>query len=68
MAQNQNQWAIEKAIITIAPSPPKKEASMYEPSSVDHLNAEVDTLFQKFNELSVSVVTPALVLPPCEVC
>jgi len=28
----------------------------------------VDTLFQNFDKLSVSVVTPAPILPPCEVC
>jgi hypothetical protein len=68
MTQNHYQWASEKAITVVAPSPSKKEAGMYEASSLDHLNAMVDTLFQKFDELSVSVVTPAFVLPPCEVC
>ena len=28
----------------------------------------MDTLFQNFDKLSVSVVTPAPILPPCEVC
>ena len=41
---------------------------MYEVSTLDHLSAKVDTLFQKFDKLSVSVVTPAPVSPPCEVC
>jgi len=41
---------------------------MYDVSALDHLNGKVDTLFQKFDKLSVSVVTPALVSPPCEVC
>jgi len=41
---------------------------MYEVSTLDHLSAKVDTLFQKFDKLSVSVVTPAPVSPPSEVC
>ncbi len=41
---------------------------MYEVSSFDHLSAKVDTLFQKFDKLSVSVITLAPVSPPCEVC
>jgi len=41
---------------------------MFEASSFDHLNAKVDPLFQKLYNLSVSVVTPAPVSPPCEVC
>ena len=41
---------------------------MYEASALDHLNAKVDTLFQKIDKLSVSVVTPPPVSPPCEVC
>jgi len=41
---------------------------MYEVSALDHLNAKVDALFQIFDKLTISVVTPAPVLPPCEVC
>jgi len=41
---------------------------MYEVSALDHLNAKVDVLFQKFDKLTGSAVTPALVLLPCEVC
>jgi len=41
---------------------------MYEASALDHLSAKVDTFFQKFDKLSVSVVTPSPVSPPCEVC
>jgi len=41
-----------------------KNGQVKEPS---HLNAEVDTLLQKFDKLTVSAVTPAPVLPPCEV-
>jgi len=41
---------------------------MYEVSTLDHISAKVDTLFKKFDKLSVSVVTLAPVSPPCEVC
>jgi len=41
---------------------------MYKVFALDHLNAKVDALFQKFDKLSVSVVTSAPVLPPCEIC
>ena len=37
-------------------------------STLDHLSAKVDTLFQKIDKLNVSVVTPTPVSPPCEVC
>ena len=67
VAQNHYQWTSERAI-NVAPSPSKKDAGKYEASALDHLNAKVDTLFQKFDKLSVSVVTPTLVSPPCEVC
>jgi hypothetical protein len=56
MAQNHYQWTNERAITAIAPSPSKKEAGMYEISALDHFNAKVDTLFQNFDKLSVSVV------------
>jgi hypothetical protein len=68
MAQNHYQWTSERAITAVAPSPFRKEAGMYEVSALDYLNAKADTLFQKFDKLSVSVVTPAPVSPPCEVC
>ncbi|KEH29552.1 hypothetical protein MTR_4g045643 [Medicago truncatula] len=41
---------------------------MYQVSTLDHLSTKVDTLLQKFDKLTVSVVTPALVSPPCEFC
>ena len=41
---------------------------MYEVSSLDHLSAKVDALFQKFDKMSVSAVTPSPVSSPCEVC
>ena len=42
MAQNQYQWTNERAIT--ASSPSKKEAGMYEVSTLDHLAAKVDAL------------------------
>ena len=41
---------------------------MHEISSLDHLAAKVDALTQKFDKMNTSVVTPALVSPPCKVC
>jgi len=42
MAQNHYQWTNERAIT--ASSPSKKEAGMYEVSTLDHLAAKVDAL------------------------
>jgi len=61
-------YALIEDITAITPPPSKKEAGMYEVSILDHLSAKVDTLFKKFDKLSVSVVTPAPISPPCEVC
>jgi len=66
MAQNHYQWTNERAIT--ASSPSKKEAGIDEISSLDHLAAKVDALTLKFDKMNVSVVTPALVSPPCEIC
>jgi len=66
MAQNHYQWTSERVIT--ASSPSKKEAGMYEISSLDHLAVKVDALTQKFDKMNISVVTPAPVSPPCEVC
>jgi len=66
MTQNHYQWTSERDIT--ASSPSKKEADMYEISSLDHLAAKVDTLTQNFDIMNISVVTPAPVSPPCEVC
>lgn len=68
MTQNHYQWTTEKAITVVAPFPFKKEAGMYEVSALDHLDAKVDALFQKFDKLSVSTVTPSSIMPPCEIC
>jgi len=68
MAQNHYQWTSERAITVVIHSPSKKEAGMHEVSTLDHLSVKVDTHFKKFDKLSVSVVTPAPVSPPCEVC
>jgi len=66
MAQNHYEWTSERVIT--ASSPSKKEAGMYEISSLDHLAAKVDALTQKFDKMNTSAVTPAPVSPPCEVC
>ena len=66
MAQNHYQWTSERVITTSSPS--KKETGMYEISSLDHLAAKVDALKQKFDKMKTSVVTPAPVSPPCEIC
>jgi len=55
MAQNHYQWTNERAITTSSPS--KKEAGMYEISSLDHLAAKVDALTQKIGKMNTSVVT-----------
>jgi len=68
LAQNHYQWTSEKTVTVVAPPPSKKEAGMYKVSTLDHLSTKVDTLFQKFDKLSICVVTPALVSPPCEFC
>ena len=68
MTQNHYQWTSERDITTVAPPPSKKEAGMYEVSTLDHLSAKVNKLFQKFDKLSISDVTPTPVSPPCEVC
>jgi len=49
MAQNHYQWTSERVVAAVAPPPSKKEASMYEVFTLDHLSAKVDTLFQKFD-------------------
>jgi len=66
MAQNHYQWTSERVIT--ASSPSKREAGMYDISSLDHLAAKVDTLTQKFDKMNTSVATPAPVSSPCEVC
>ncbi|KEH19623.1 hypothetical protein MTR_8g465210 [Medicago truncatula] len=66
MTQNHYQWTSERVITTSSPS--KKEAGMYEISSLDHIAVKVDALTQKFDKMNNSVVTHAPVSPPCEVC
>jgi len=66
MTQNHYQWTSERDIT--ASSPSKKEADMYEISSLNHLAAKVDALTQKIDKMNTSVVTPTPVSPPCEVC
>jgi len=66
MAQNHYQWTNERAITSSSPS--KKEAGMYEISTLDHLAAKVDALTQKFDKMNTNVITPAPVSPTCEFC
>jgi len=66
MAQNHYQRTSERDIT--ASSPSKKEAGMYEISSLDHLAAKFDALTQKFDKMNTCVVTPSPVSPPCQVC
>jgi len=60
-AQNHYQWTNERVIT--ASSPSKKEADMYEISSLDHLAAKVDALTLKFDKMNTSVVTLPLFHP-----
>jgi len=41
---------------------------MYEVSPLDHIVAKVDALTQKFEKMSINVVSPSSILPPCEIC
>ena len=66
MAQNHYQWTNERAITASTPS--KKELGMYKVSNLDHLADKVGALTQKIEKMNVSVVTPASVSPPCEIC
>jgi len=66
MAQNHYQWTNERAIT--ASSPSKKEAGMYEISTIDHLAAKVDALAKKLEKINVSAVTPTNASPPWEIC
>jgi len=66
MAQNHYKWTNERTITIFSPS--KKEASMNENSSFDHLSAKVDALTQKFDRMNISAVTPAPISPPCKIC
>src|SRR4030065_1168930 len=72
MAQNHYQWTSERATTAATPTPPKKEAGMYEVSPIDHLAAKLDALTQKFEKLNVSAGSPSSstssVAPPCEIC
>ena len=56
MAKNHYQWTNDRVIT--ASSPSKKEAGMYEVSTLDHLAAKVDAFDQKFEKMNVSTVTP----------
>jgi len=64
MALKLYQWTDERAIIDSSAS--KEEACMNKISSLDHLSVKVDALFQKFDKINVSVITP--ISPPCGAC
>ncbi|XP_050875982.1 uncharacterized protein LOC127079642 [Lathyrus oleraceus] len=65
MAQNHYQWGSERTSIL---KPPVK-GGMYEISSLDHVNAKVDALTQKIENLTITLVaTVAVVAPNCEIC
>ncbi|XP_050893343.1 uncharacterized protein LOC127099416 [Lathyrus oleraceus] len=64
MAQNQYQWGRER---TSVEKPPTK-CGMYELSSLDHINAKVDALTQKIDNLTITpAATMAAVAPNCEI-
>lgn len=61
MAQNLYQWVSKHALIEKAP---RKEGS-YEVSDLDHINAEVDSLFQKYDNAILKFISPAS--PTCKI-
>ncbi|KAK2393252.1 hypothetical protein QL285_055218 [Trifolium repens] len=65
MAQNHYQWGSERT--PVEKTQPK--GGMYEVSSFDHMNAKVDALTQKIDNLTVNpAATVAAVTPNCEIC
>ena len=65
MAQNHYQWGSERAAVE---KPPTK-GGMYEISSLDQVNAKVDALTQKIENLTLTpAATVAAVTPDCEIC
>jgi len=66
MAQNHYQWTDERA--TVVSSPSKKEAGIYEISSLDHLVVKVDALSLKFDKMNVIAITPTSISSPCGAC
>ena len=65
MAQNHYQWGSERA--QVEKTQPK--AGMYEVSNLDHMNARVDALYHKLDNLSLAPpATAAVVAQNCEIC
>src|SRR4051812_11480585 len=65
MAQNHYQWGGEQAALEKA----QTKGGMYEISGIDRVNAKVDALTQKIENLTVTPsATAAAVIPNCEIC
>lgn len=65
MAQNHYQWGSERAQVEKAQPKP----GMYEVSNLDHMNARVDALYHKLDNMTlVPPATAAAVTPNCEIC
>jgi hypothetical protein len=65
MAHNHYQWGSKRTSIE---KPPTK-GGMYELSSLDHVNAKVDALTQKIDNLTITpATTVAAVAPNYEIC
>ncbi|MCH87321.1 hypothetical protein A2U01_0008188, partial [Trifolium medium] len=65
MAQNHYQWGSERT--PVEKSQPK--GGMYVVSSLDHMNAKVEALTQKLDNLTVNpAATIVVVTPNCEIC
>ncbi|XP_058759534.1 uncharacterized protein LOC131632822 [Vicia villosa] len=70
MAQNHYQWGSERAPSErISGEKSSAKSGMYEISSLDRVNAKVDALTQKIENLTVApVAAVATVSPNCEIC
>ncbi|XP_058761643.1 uncharacterized protein LOC131635058 [Vicia villosa] len=65
MAQNHYQWGGERASV----EKPQAKGGMYEVSGIDHVNAKVDALTQKIENLSMTPsAIVAAIAPNCELC
>ncbi|XP_050919410.1 uncharacterized protein LOC127136946 [Lathyrus oleraceus] len=65
MAQNHYQWGSERTSL----EKPQPKGDMYELSNLDHVNAKVDALTQKIDNLTITLATTmAVVSPNCEIC
>jgi len=65
MAQNYYQWGRERTPLEKSQS----KGGMHEVSNLDHMNAKVDALFHKLDNLKLAPpATVAAVTPNCEIC